>query len=112
MYGNPDLNIDQLPTKDLALGNNALNNQVPNPFFGVANPNSYLGSQVMVPYNQLLRPFPEYTYLNLARSAPGASSQYDSLNEITRYVESFLGPDLFPVFPLKTLPGSALFGGA
>jgi MGT family glycosyltransferase len=39
-------------------------------------------------------------------------AQYDSLNQITRHIESFLGPDLFPLFPSKALPGSALFGGA
>jgi hypothetical protein len=79
MYGNPNLNADQLPTQDLALGNQ-LNNIVPNPFFGViTDPNSPLNGQTIT-YNQLRRPFPEYTYLGWTRSLPGASSAYDALN--------------------------------
>ncbi|MBV8072294.1 MAG: TonB-dependent receptor [Acidobacteriaceae bacterium] len=79
MYGNPNINADQLPTQDLALGNQ-LNNIVPNPFYGViTDPNSALSGQTIT-YNQLLRPYPEYTYLVWTRSLPGARSQFDALN--------------------------------
>lgn len=79
MYGNPNLNADQLPTQDLALGNQ-LNNIVSNPFYGViTDPNSPLSGQTIT-YNQLLRPYPEYTDLEWTRSLPGARSQYDALN--------------------------------
>src|SRR5205085_4080198 len=79
MYGNPDLNADQLPTSQLALGNQ-LRNEVPNPFYGViTDPNSPLSGQTVL-LNQLLRPYPQYTYLNYARSLPGASSAHDALN--------------------------------
>jgi hypothetical protein len=80
MYGNPNLNANQLPTKDLALGNATLQSQVPNPFSGIiTDPTSPL-SGTTVAYNQLLRPFPEFVYLNWARSLPGAQSAYDALN--------------------------------
>ena len=86
MYGNPNLNADQLPTQDLALGTQ-LDNSVANPFYGViTDPNSPLSGQT-VPYNQLLRPFPEYTYLIWNRSLPGASSAYDALN--LKYTNQF-----------------------
>jgi Carboxypeptidase regulatory-like domain/TonB dependent receptor len=86
MYGNPDLNADQLPTQYLALGS-ALYDDVPNPFFGVADPNTPLGSAQTVFRNQLLRPFPQYTYLNYTRSLPGASSAYDALT--VKYTKQF-----------------------
>ncbi len=80
MYGNPDLNANQLPTQLLALGRDALSQQVDNPYYGViTDPNSPLSGE-KVPYNQLLRPFPQFTYLNYARSLPGGSSAYDALN--------------------------------
>ena len=86
MYGNPDLNADQLPTQYLAMGN-ALLDDVPNPFFGIADPNTPLGSAQKVLRNQLLRPYPQYTYLNYARSLPGASSAYDALS--VKYTKQF-----------------------
>jgi hypothetical protein len=81
MYGNPDLNANQLPTQDLALGQSVLDNQVANPFFGLTtDPNSSLSSP-QVSYNQLLRPFPEFGgFLQWARSLPGAHSAYDALS--------------------------------
>lgn len=80
LYGNPNLDADQLPTQLLSLGSQALDAQVSNPFYGIANPTSYLGSVQTVAYNELLRPFPQFTYLQWTRSLPGASSQFDALN--------------------------------
>jgi len=86
MYGNPDLNANQLPEKYLSLGSK-LNNIVPNPFYGViTNPNGGMNGP-SITYNQLLRPFPEYTYLVWNRSLPGASSAYDALN--LKYTHQF-----------------------
>jgi hypothetical protein len=80
MYGNPDLNANQLPSQYLALGRTTLEQQVPNPFENyITDPGSPLFGP-MVSYNQLLRPFPEFVFLNYTRSLPGASSAYDSLN--------------------------------
>jgi hypothetical protein len=86
MYGNPNLNADQLPTQDLGLGN-ALNNTVANPFYGIiTDPNGGLNGQTVLA-NQLLRPFPEYSYLIWTRSLPGASSAYDALT--LKYTQHF-----------------------
>ncbi len=86
LYGNPNLDLDQLPTADLALGP-ALTDQVPNPFYGViTDPNSYLSGPT-VQRNSLLRPFPAFGYLQLTRSTPGARSQFDALN--VKYNHSF-----------------------
>lgn len=79
LFGNPNFDLDQLPTADLALGN-ALNDQVANPFYGViTNPNSFLSGPT-VARNLLMRPFPAFGYLNMTRSLPGARSQFDALN--------------------------------
>lgn len=86
MYGNPDLNADQLPGQYLALGSQ-LDAQVANPFNGViTDPNSPLSGPT-VAYNQLLRPYPEFTYLNWNRSLPGARSEFNALN--LKYTHAF-----------------------
>ena len=79
LYGNPNLDLDQLPTADLALGS-ALDDQVPNPYYGVVtDPNSFLSGPT-ISRNLLLRPYPAFGYLQLTRSTPGARSQFDALN--------------------------------
>lgn len=79
MYGNPDINPNQLPTQDLSLGN-ALFNQVANPFYGIiTNPSSGLTGPTIYQY-QLLQPYPEFSAITYARSLPGASSEYNALN--------------------------------
>jgi hypothetical protein len=87
MYGNPDLNADQLPTSDLSLGSQLLAD-VPNPFSGIIDPSLPLGGPT-IKYNQLLRPYPQYSYLNYTRSLPGASSAYDALT--LKYTKQFSG---------------------
>ena len=86
LYGNPNINADQLPDQFLAL-QSQLDQQVPNPFFGVVDPSTPLGSQETIAYNQLLRPFPEFTYLGWNRSLPGARSSYNALD--VKYNHSF-----------------------
>jgi hypothetical protein len=51
-------NLNQLPDKDLALGNK-LNDPVPNPFFGLITSGALADPTVQ--RGQLLRPYPEYT---------------------------------------------------
>ncbi len=81
LYGNPNLDADTLSPQYLSLGYQ-LDAQVPNPYYGniAANPNSYLNTAQTISYNELLRPYPEFTYLVLTRSEPGAESQFDALN--------------------------------
>ena len=86
LYGNPNLDLDQMPTADLALGA-ALNDQVANPYYGViTDPNSFLSGST-VSRNSLLRPYPAFGYLQLTRSTPGARSQFDALS--VKYNHSF-----------------------
>jgi hypothetical protein len=86
LFGNPNFDLDQLPDKYLSLGSQ-LDSIVPNPFYGViTDPNSYL-SGTTVPYNELLRPFPEFGYLQQTRSLPGARSQFDAFS--AKYNHSF-----------------------
>jgi hypothetical protein len=70
------MQLNQLPTADLALGNKLLQ-QVPNPFFGVIQTGALSGPTI--PYGQLLLPFPEYTGVNNVQP-PAASSWYDALS--------------------------------
>ena len=79
LYGNPNINADQLPDQYLGL-QSKLDQQVPNPFFNILDPSTPLGSQNTIAYNQLLRPFPEFTYLIWDRSLPGARSSYNALD--------------------------------
>jgi hypothetical protein len=86
LYGNPNINANQLPGQFLAL-QSQLDQQVPNPFLGVLDPSTPLGSQNTIAYNQLLRPYPEFTSLGWTRSLPGARSSYNALN--VKYNHSF-----------------------
>jgi hypothetical protein len=79
LYGNLNININQLGDQYLRL-QSKLDQLVPNPFYNVADPNSALGSQSTIAYNQLLRPYPQYTFLSLTRSLPGARSSYNALD--------------------------------
>ena len=69
------LNINQLDPKYLALGS-ALNQLVPNPFFGIVNNGVLVASQVS--RAQLLRPFPQFTDI-IPLQATGATSIYHAL---------------------------------
>jgi len=86
LYGNPNINANQLPDQFLSL-QSKLDQEVPNPFFGVLDPSTPLGSQSTIAYNQLLRPFPEFTYIGWDRSLPGARSSYNALD--VKYNHSF-----------------------
>ncbi len=79
LYGNPNINADQLGDQYLGLGSQ-LDTLVNNPFYGVLPQSTGLGSQQQIAYNQLLRPFPQYTYLTWTRSLPGARSSFNALN--------------------------------
>jgi len=76
LYGNPSLNMDQLPGSFLSMGS-ALDAQVANPFAGLITSGNLSGSTV--PMNQLLRPYPQYADIEPARSLPGAKANFDSL---------------------------------
>jgi outer membrane receptor protein involved in Fe transport len=68
---------NQLDPNYLSLGD-ALNEQVPNPFFGVITEGDLQFETV--PRQRLLRPFPQFTDIYVTRSLPGATSSFDALN--------------------------------
>lgn len=59
----------------------ALDQQVPNPFFGVF-PSGVLAGRT-VPQQRLLRPYPHFTAVNLSVDTPGASASFNAL--VVRY---------------------------
>jgi len=75
--GEGSMTYNQLPASFGDLGN-ALNDPVPNPFFGVITNGSSALSQPNVVRSQLLRRFPQYTGVNAFRK-PQANSNYHSL---------------------------------
>jgi len=74
--GVPDVNINQLPSADLAMGA-ALLTRVANPYFGQVPASSSLGASTIA-VQQLLRPYPRFTNVALFRDNVGNSS-YDAL---------------------------------
>jgi hypothetical protein len=70
----PSQQLDQLPPEYMALGTK-LQQQVPNPFFGLVQ----LGSLALpnVAYGQLLRPYPQYNGFSM-QSPPNRNSIYHS----------------------------------
>ena len=71
------LNFDQLPTADLSLGNQLLQ-QVPNPYYGKITGSGCGLSSSMVAYGQLLLPYPEFCSVGIAQPL-GSSSHYNAL---------------------------------
>lgn len=77
VFGNPSLDINQLPTKDLSLGTK-LDQQVPNPFVNVISSGPLSGPTI--PYYATLLPYPEFSSIQPTRSLPGATANYDAFN--------------------------------
>jgi hypothetical protein len=75
MVGEGGMSLNQLDPQHMSLGS-ALNQQVPNPFFGIVN-NGVL-TQPTVSRAQLLRPYPQFTDIVPLYGA-GAKSRYNAL---------------------------------
>ena len=71
------ININQLPDSALALGEDALNAPVANPFYGDDRFGAFAGQETL-PYAQLLRPYPHFRDV-LARHVSAGKSFYNSL---------------------------------
>jgi hypothetical protein len=71
-----DFYPNQLPDKYLSMGN-ALNAQVPNPFYGVITTGSL--SAPTVAQSQLLRPYPQFGDVTLSNGSFFGASSYNSL---------------------------------
>jgi hypothetical protein len=70
------LNDNQLPAQLLSLGSQ-LDQKVTNPFYGYITSGSLSGPTI--PYNLLLRPFPEFGNVNLSSASPGGSSNFNAM---------------------------------
>jgi hypothetical protein len=71
------LNFDQLPTADLSLGNQLLQ-QVSNPYYGKISGSGCGLSSATIAYGQLLRPYPEFCGIGVAQPL-GSFSHYNAL---------------------------------
>src|SRR5688572_5905081 len=112
--GLPDTNLNQLPTELLSLGP-ALTTRVPNPYFGTIPRSSSLGDPT-IPYNQLLRRFPQYTSVSMYRNNVGTTSYHGfsgkleqrlsrGLSYLVSYTRSSLKDDASSVFDTSVLTG-------
>jgi hypothetical protein len=112
--GIPDSNVNQLTVDQLALGQ-ALQQNVPNPFFGIVPRSSSLGNPT-IPRGQLLKPYPEYTTVSIYRNNVGTTF-YQGLELSVRqrlsrglqysvaYTRSKLMDDASSVFDASILTG-------
>jgi carboxypeptidase family protein len=112
--GIPDSNVNQLTADQLALGA-ALQQNVPNPYFGIIPRSSSLGNPT-IPRAQLLKPFPEYTTVSIYRDNVGTTF-YQALELSVRqrlsrglqysvaYTRSKLMDDASSVFDASILTG-------
>jgi hypothetical protein len=79
------VNINQLDPKYLALGSSVLSQSVPNPFFGVAAAGP-LANSATIARNQLLRPFPQFTNINMLQVSEGVNRYNAAVIELTKRV--------------------------
>jgi len=83
------VNINQLDPKFLSLGS-ALNQTLPNPFFGVAAAGP-LSTQVTLTRAQLLRPFPQFLNINARQVSEGRNRYHAGVVEVTKRVAHGIG---------------------
>jgi hypothetical protein len=77
LFGQPS-SFNQLDPQFLSMGD-ALNEQVPNPFFGHIEEGSNIAFET-IPRQRLLRPFPQFDEISITRSLPGATASFNALN--------------------------------
>ena len=78
------ININQLDPKYLALGSAALDQQLPNPFFGNPNVPLSLSRPATLSRARLLRPFPQYGQINQRGNSEGLSRYNAAVFELTK----------------------------
>lgn len=84
--GNPNFDVNQLPTQDLSMGS-ALDALMPNPFYGIITSGPLSGQTIA--QQRLLRPFPEFGAVQLTRSFLGFTNNYDAFT--VRLTHRFTG---------------------
>lgn len=112
--GIPDTNLNQLTVQQLTLGA-ALQERVPNPFFGTIPRSSSLGDPTIT-RAQLLKPYPQYTSVSLYRNNVGTTRYQGVTAKLERrlshglaylisYTRSKLVDDASSVFDASILTG-------
>jgi len=112
--GLPDTNLNQLTVEQLAMGA-ALQQRVPNPYFGTIPRSSSLGDPT-IPMAQLLKPYPQYTTVSLYRNNVGTTTYHGAylkleqrlsrgLSYLVSYTRSKLVDDASSVFDASILTG-------
>ena len=112
--GIPDANVNQLTAEQLALGT-ALQQRVPNPYFGTIPRSSTLGDPT-ISLAQSLKPFPQYTSVSLYRNNVGNTNYHGfytklqqrlsgGLSYLVSYTRSRLMDDASSVFDASILTG-------
>jgi hypothetical protein len=112
--GLPDTNLNQLTVDQLAMGS-ALQQRVPNPFFGTIPRSSSLGDPTIT-RAQLLKPYPEYLTVSLYRNNVGTTIYHGfyakleqrvtrGLSYLVSYTRSKLVDDASSVFDASILTG-------
>jgi Carboxypeptidase regulatory-like domain len=112
--GLPDSNLNQLTVEQLAQGP-ALQQRVPNPYFGIISRSSSLGDPT-ISRAQLLKPYPQYTTVSLYRNNVGTTNYQgvyakleqrfsDGLSYLISYTRSKLMDDASSVFDASILTG-------
>jgi hypothetical protein len=112
--GLPDTNLNQLTVEQLAQGA-ALQQRVPNPYFGLIPRSSSLGDPTL-PVAQLLKPYPQYTTVSLYRNNVGTTIYHGAyvkleqrllrgLSYLVSYTRSKLVDDASSVFDASILTG-------
>jgi len=77
-FDDPNINLDELPPADLAMGDNLLT-QVTNPYYPYIKSSGCGLNNPTVQQGQLLRPYPEYCYVGNVQD-PDAMSWYNALS--------------------------------
>jgi hypothetical protein len=85
------ININQLDPKYLALGSAALDQQLPNPFFGNTNVPASLSTPATLSRARLLLPYPQYNQINARQITEGMNRYNAGVIEFTRRLSHGFG---------------------
>ena len=85
------ININQLDPKYLALGSAALDQQLPNPFFGNTSVPRSLSGLATLPRWRLLLPFPQYRQINARQVTEGITRYHAGVFEVTKRMSHGIG---------------------
>ena len=85
------ININQVPYSALALGATVLNEQVPNPFFGLPVGQGRNVTSATVPRRELLRPFPQFGNILMRQNTQGRNQYHAAIFKFEKRVSNGWG---------------------